>query len=229
MEPDLNNYLKQFINPNRLKLINEKLNLRTRYITIVLEDLFQPHNASAVMRTCDCFGIQDIHIIENKNKFLGSDEIALGSDQWLTLSRYNKTNSNTIETLSVLKNNGYRIVATSSHHNATPIEEFNLEKQKTAFVFGTELNGITDDVKNMADEFAIIPMFGFTESLNISVAAAIILHYTSYKLRKSNIDWQLSDEEKKVLEVQWLKNSIQRPDKIVKHFENHIKLNPNRL
>jgi tRNA (guanosine-2'-O-)-methyltransferase len=229
MDADLNSYFKQFINPDRLSLIENKLSYRTRYITLVLENLYQPHNASAVLRTCECFGIQDVHIIENNNKFVANDEIALGSDQWLTIHRYNKNPQNTLEALTTLKTNGYRIVATSSNIKTTPIEAYNLNQQKTAFVFGTELTGISEDVTNIADEFITIPMYGFTESFNISVAAAIILHYSSYKLRNSDIQWKLNYDEKASLELQWLKNSIKKPGLIEKHYNDHIKFNPNRL
>lgn len=229
MDADFNKYLKQFINPNRLNLIEDKLSHRTRYITLVLENLYQPHNASAILRTCECFGIQDVHIIENNNKFIANDEIALGSEQWLTINRYNKNDQNTKEALTKLKNNGYRIVATSSNIKSTAIEDYNLNQQKTAFVFGTELTGISEDVINMADEFVTIPMYGFTESLNISVAAAIILHYSSHILRNSDIPWKLSNNEKTSLEQQWLKNSIKKPGLIEKHYNEHIKLNSNGL
>jgi tRNA (guanosine-2'-O-)-methyltransferase len=229
MDNELNKYFKQFINPNRAKLIDDKLSLRTRYITIVLEDLYQGHNASAIMRTCDCFGIQDLHIIENKHRFEGSDEIALGAEQWLTLTKYNNKPENTIDAIISIKNKGYRIVATSPHIDATPIEEYDITKQKTAFVFGTELTGISKEVIKNTDEFVTIPMHGFTESLNISVAAAIILHYSSYYLRKSYINWKLDEDEKVELELKWLKNSIKKPEFIEKHFQSHIKLNPNRL
>jgi len=229
MNTDLNSYLKQFINPKRLNLIEEKLSCRTRYITIVLENLYQPHNASAVIRTCDCFGIQDVHIIENNNKFVANDEIALGAEQWLSINRYNQKNHNTKDAINALKANGYKIVATSSNLTSTPIEDYNIENQKTAFVFGTELTGISEDVINMADKFVTIPMYGFTESLNISVAAAIILHFISWKIRNSGINWKLSDEEMQTIELQWLKNSIKKPELIEKHYLKHIKLNPNTL
>jgi tRNA (guanosine-2'-O-)-methyltransferase len=192
----------------------------------VLEDIFQPHNSAAILRTCDCFGIQDVHIIENKNKFKPNEEIAVGSDQWLNIYRYNKEKVNTIDALRSLKNNNYRIVATSSHGKGTAIEEFNLNNGKVAFVFGTELTGITETVEKFADEFVYIPMAGFTESLNISVAAAIILHHVTNNLKQSTIHWQLEKEELEKIRLQWLKNSMKKPELIEKYFFENIYKKP---
>ena len=222
MSAELIHYLENFINPNRLELIDRNLQKRTRYVTIVLEDTFQPNNSAAILRTCDCFGIQDVHIIENKNNFKPNEEIALGSDQWLSIHRYNKEKENTANALKSLKNNNYRIIATSSHGKGTPIEDFNLSNGKAAFIFGTELTGITNTVEELADEFVYIPMSGFTESFNISVAAAIILHQVSNKLKKSTINWNIEKEELEIIRLQWLKNSIKKPDMIEKYFYDNI-------
>ncbi len=226
MVEELINYFENFINPNRLKLVDSNLQKRTKYITIVLEDIFQPHNSAAIMRTCDCFGIQDVHIIENKNKFKPNEEIALGSDQWLNIYRYNSEKENTVDALKKLKSNNYRIVATTSHEKGTRIEKFNINNGKAAFVFGTELTGITKSVENFADEFVYIPMAGFTESFNISVAVAIILHQVSNKLKESNINWHLEKEDMETIRLQWLKNSIKKPDLIEKYFFENINKNP---
>ncbi len=211
-------YLESFVNENRIKLLDTNLENRTRYLTIVLEDIYQTHNASAVLRTCDCFGIQDVYIIENKNKYSPNDQIALGAEQWLCLNRYNETENNTRKALQSLKDKGYRIIATTLKKQSTALDEFNIVSAKSALVFGTELTGISKEVEDMADEFLHIPMYGFTESLNISVAAAVVIQYLTLKLRSSNTRWQLSEEEKLDLKINWLKNSIKKVDLIEKHF-----------
>jgi tRNA (guanosine-2'-O-)-methyltransferase len=218
MKEKLIRHLEQFVTVRRLNLINRVLEQRTRYLTVVLEDIFQPHNASAVLRSCDCFGIQDVHIIENRNTYQVNRDIALGAYKWLTLYKYNKEENNTLPALEKLKKQGYRIVATTPHSNGLPLEDFDLNKGKAALIFGTELGGLTDNVTGMADEFLTVPMVGFTESLNISVTVAIILHHLSNRLRKSAVQWKLSGPENLQIKLQWLKNSISRSDSIEKSF-----------
>jgi tRNA (guanosine-2'-O-)-methyltransferase len=211
-------HLEQFVTERRLQLIYKVLSKRTRYITVVLEDIYQSHNASAVLRSCDCFGIQDVHIIENRNAYRVNPDVALGSHKWLTLYKYTAKQNNTGDTLAGLKKKGYRIVATTPHTNGCVLGEFDLHKGKTALLFGTELEGLTPDAVAMADEFLTIPMAGFTESLNISVTVAIILHFLTDQLRKSEIPWQLSPAENMQVKLQWLKNSIRYSDTIEKTF-----------
>lgn len=218
MEDVLIKFLSGFVTENRIQLFNQVLSDRTRYITVVLEDLYQPHNASAVLRTCDCFGIQYVHIIENRNKYTVNPDVALGSSKWLNLVKYNKKNNNTLPAFKKLRKAGYRIVATTPHVNEVTLDEFDLEKGKTALLFGTELNGLTDTAINNADEFLKIPMFGFTESYNISVSVAIVLYHLVNGLKKSNIHWQLSDEEKKSIKLDWLRKSIKMSSYLEKEF-----------
>ncbi|HKL08049.1 MAG TPA: RNA methyltransferase [Bacteroidales bacterium] len=218
MNSDLINYLEQFITQQRLNLFHQILNQRTRYITVVLEDIYQSQNASAVLRTADCFGIQDIHIIENKNEYQINPDVALGSYKWLNLVKYNNQKSNTLEAISDLKKQGYRIVATTPHTNDVNLEDFDVTQGKTALFFGTELNGLSDIMIVNADEYIKIPMVGFTESFNISVSVAIILHHLTSSLRKSEIDWQLSDNEKEEILLEWLKKTIKKSSLLIDDF-----------
>ena len=201
-------YLSGFATSERVKRFREVLANRTRYITVVLEELYQEQNASAVLRTCDCFGIQDVHVIEGKNKFNVNDSIAMGSSKWLTVHKYKMTDLLLKDCISGLKAKNYRIVATVPDPNAIPLEKFDLLKGKTALMFGTELNGLSEESKSYADEFLFIPMAGFTESFNISVSAGIILSHLSRQLQISNIDWTLNDEEKDELILNWLRESV---------------------
>jgi len=211
-------YLAQFISENKNNLFNEIIQNRTRYITVVLEDLFQSHNASAVLRTCDCFGIQDIHIVENTNRFEVNADVALGSSQWLTFQKYNSKEKNNIEDCyKHLRDQGYKIVATTPHTNDCTLEELKLDK-KTALVFGTELQGLSKTAIEKADEYVKIPMHGFTESFNISVSAAIFLFYLSDKLRKSEINWKLTELEMTDIKIEWAKNVVKKPNLLIEKF-----------
>jgi tRNA (guanosine-2'-O-)-methyltransferase len=218
MNKELIAYLSEYITPERKVLFERILASRTRYLTVVLEDIYQPQNASAVLRSCDCFGIQDVHIIENKNRFQVNPNVTLGSTKWLNLHHYREKEENTLEAIHTLRQQGYRIVATSPHANDTNLEDFDLQKGKTALIFGTELTGISDRVENNADEFLKIPMFGFTESFNISVSAAIILHHLNLRLRQSDISYHLTDEEKDKIRLAWLRKTIKSSVLLEKKF-----------
>lgn len=222
MKEELVNYLSNFITQNRLKRFYEIIENRTRYITIVLEDIYQPHNASAVLRTCDCLGIQDVHIIENKNKYTINPDVALGASKWLNLFKYNKNEFNTVDAINYLKNNDYRIIATTPHSKDVELQELDLENGKIALLFGTELTGLTQKAIDNADEYLKIPMYGFTESFNISVSAAIIIHHLIYKIKNSTIRWKLSKKEKKDILLQWLKNSIKNSSLLEEKFLKEI-------
>ena len=180
-------YLEGFVTDKRKNLFRNILQDRTRHFTVVLEDIYQQHNSSAVIRSCDIFGIQDVHVIENKYNSKVSRHIAKGSQKWLTFNRYNEDKNNTIDCLENLKSKGYQVIATTPHNDSCVLHDFDITK-KSAFVFGVEKAGVSDDVMKNADGFLKIPMVDFTESLNISVAAAIVLENLSYKLRNSSLD-----------------------------------------
>jgi tRNA (guanosine-2'-O-)-methyltransferase len=212
------NYLSDLVSDSRKAKFDEVLNFRTRHLTIVLEDLYQPHNASAVLRSCDIFGIQDIHVVENKNAYTVHPDIALGSPKWLSVHKYKTHENNSLKCIQELKQKGYRIVATTPHEKDCSVWDLPVDKPLALF-FGTELTGISDTVREHADEFVKIPMFGFTESFNISVSAAICLHTLVTKLHQlETVNWHLNDEEKEQLKLIWLKNSIRKVDLIEKDF-----------
>jgi len=229
MTDKLINHLEQFITARRLKLFNTRLNYRTRYLTVVLEDIFQPHNASAVLRSCECFGIQDVHIIENRNTYRINPDVALGSHKWLTLKRYNTQSHNTRDALEALRKEGYRIVAATPHRKDCLLEDLDLRKGKVALVFGNEQDGLSATALELTDEFVRIPTTGFTESLNISVSAAICIHFLTNGLRKSDdLPWQLTEVEKKRLKLVWLKSSIKKSDLIEREFLNDLHISTDR-
>lgn len=200
--------LSGFITERRMELFKRVLAYRTRYITVVLEDIYQPHNASAVLRSCECFGIQDVHIIENRNPYRINPDVVMGASKWLSLKKYRGKEFNTPEAVSGLRKKGYRIVATSARQGALPLESFDIRKGRFALFFGTELTGLTDAVLGQADETIRIPMFGFTDSFNISVSAAVILHHLTLQLHHSGLEWSLSETEKDRIMISWLQKSI---------------------
>ncbi len=209
MKRELVDFLVEFITPERSDLYDKILKDRTRYLTVVFEDIYQPQNASAVLRSADCFGVQDVYVIENKNRFEVDTEVAMGSSKWIDIHRFNKKEQNTLDAITHLKEKGYRIVATSPHIQDTNLEDFDLSKGKTAFVFGTEKLGISDVVKSEADEFMKIPMYGFTESFNISVTVALTLHLLTHKLRQENtIDWHLTEDEMVDVKLEWIRRTL---------------------
>ncbi|MEZ5147812.1 MAG: RNA methyltransferase [Bacteroidales bacterium] len=210
-------HLMGFVSDHKQQLFEEIITYRTKYLTIVLEDIFQPHNASAVLRTCDCFGVQDVHIIENQNKYEVNPDVALGSSKWINLVKYNSAADNTPLAYETLRNQGYKIVATTPHKNDILLDELPLD-QKTALVFGTELRGLSDWAIENADAWVKIPMYGFTESFNISVSAAIILHHLTEKLRISNYNWQLTSREKTDILLSWTKNTVKSAKLLEKEF-----------
>lgn len=215
---ELSQYLSQFISETRMQRFHEVLEERTRHITVVLEDIYQEHNASAVLRSCDCFGLQDVHFIENRNKYKISTDVDMGASSWLSINRISgKEQNNTKKCLMDLKAQGYTIVATTPHEKDITLDQLDITK-KTALVFGTEIDGITDDVRACADEFVRIPMYGFTESFNISVSAALCMYDLSTRLRHSNVNYKLREDEKEELLLEWIKNSIKKCDLIIKDY-----------
>jgi len=211
-------FLLQYVTPHKKELFKKVIKERTKYLTVVLEDIYQPHNASAVLRSCDCFGVQDVHVIENSNIYEVNPDVALGSTKWLTLFKYHEKRNNTVDTFNQLKDRGYRIVATTPHKHDFLINELPLDK-KTALVFGTEKNGLSPIAMDHADVFVKIPMYGFTESYNISVSAALVLYELSKRLRTSkNINWKLNEEEIVEIQLNWARNVLKRSETLEKGF-----------
>lgn len=219
MTQELIAHLSQFTTPERVEMFRKVLDDRTRYATVVIEDLFQPHNYSAVLRSCDCFGLQDVHIIENYNEYAESQDVAAGASKWLNVHRHNdEGKQNTVKALKSLKSEGYRIVATTPHTNDVSLNDFDVNKGKFALVFGNEKMGISDEVRAEADEFLRIPMYGFTESFNISVSAALCLQYAANALRQEEVLWQLSSDEKEEITLEWLRRSIKNVEMIERRY-----------
>jgi len=209
----LRDHLYTFLTKNRQELFKKVLAERTRHFTVATEDVFQMHNTSAVMRTCDVFGIQDLNVVEEQLGKRVDSEIAMGAQKWVDFNRFSSVKT----CMADLKDKGYRIIATTPHKDATYLDDFDVT-QKAAFFFGKERDGLSDYVLDNADGFLKIPMYGFTESLNISVSAAIILQSSVTRLKTTNIDWRLSEEEKFGIEMNWLQKTIKSSSDIITRF-----------
>ena len=203
LKKELIAHLSQNLTENKKNLIEKLIVNRTRHVTVVLEDIFQAHNASAVVRTCECFGIQDIHAIKQRNKFSPINTISKGASQWLDLYNY-KTSAECYENL---KKSGYKIVATTPHKKSISLQQLDLS-QKVAFVFGTEDVGLSKEAIELADEYVTIDMFGFTESFNLSVSVGICLYDAISRLRNSDINWHLPESELLDVRLGWIKNIV---------------------
>lgn len=204
--------LGAFVSENKKTHIDRVLSQRTRHLTLVFEDIDKPHNVSAVLRTAECMGIQDLHFIKNKNDYTVNPIISQGAAKWVTLHHHNKANDNIADCYLSLREQGYQIFATSLHETSSSIGDIDPEK-KTAIVFGTEADGITPEAGEKADGFVHIPMSGFTESFNLSVSAAICLTVLKSKLKKLP---PLDEEEKLVLRSEWYRKIVREADLILK-------------
>lgn len=196
---------------------------RTRHLTVVVENIYQDHNASAVMRSCDCFGVQDLHIIEKDNKFAINKDIALGSSKWISKFTYTDPKFPTTKCIKSLKEKGYKILATTPHTKEKSIFDIDIQ-QPIALVFGTEQHGLSETALSLADEYVNIPMYGFTESFNISVSAALCMQALRNRLEnESELIWKLSEEEQTKLKLSWCKNILKNADKVEKELINRLK------
>ncbi|MDE5610963.1 MAG: RNA methyltransferase [Odoribacter sp.] len=211
-------YLRDFVVDDKNALFERLIQERTDYVTVVMEDLYQSHNQSAVMRSADCYGIQNVHLIENRNHYDSTSTVSQGAREWLTIHRHRELEDNTPSTLAELKAAGYRIIATTPHSDDVLVDDLDIGKGKMAFILGTELTGVSDTVLEQADEFVKVPMYGFTESLNVSVCGAIIMYSVMQRLRRSKIDWHLTEERKNEVLFQWYKNAIKASDEILERF-----------
>jgi tRNA (guanosine-2'-O-)-methyltransferase len=218
------NYLENMLTDNRKEKFLKILENRTNHFTVVVEDVFQMHNTSAVMRSCEVFGIQELSIIEQRYGKTIDKEIAMGAQKWVDITSFDNVQT----CINTIKSKGYQIIATSPHENDCLLDDFDITKPSALF-FGTERDGLSSEILQQANGFLKIPMVGFTESLNISVSAAIIIQHLMNRLRQSDLNWHLTDDEMLEKRLTWAKNSIKDikrieeryfGDQILKHYES---------
>ena len=209
-------YLATFMTEERFLLFERTLAQRTNYMTILAENTFHPHNAAALMRHCEAFGVQRMHTIETRCTFDPSQNISRGSDRWLNLVRHHSTE----EALTALKAEGYRLVATTPHRESCTPETFDVTKGKFALIFGTEHAGISEEAMAAADEYLRIPMCGMVESLNVSASAAILIYQLTGRIRAQVAGWPLSEREQTELLYDWTRLSVKDAERILqRRFE----------
>ena len=213
-------FMSQFLTDERKEVIRRTLASRTHYMRILTENMFHPQNASAIMRHCEAFGIQQIHTVEDRCKFDPSVNIVRGTQKWVDVEHHDTT----AEALATLKSEGYRIIATTPHRCSTTPETFDVTKGKFALVFGTEHAGISEEVIEAADEFLMIPMCGMVESLNVSASAAIFIYMLSQRIRNQVEDWRLSDAEHLRLLTRWTISSVRDFEGVLRKAEQSGKL-----
>lgn len=200
---DYLNYLEGFLTDNRKERFLKVLETRTNHFTVAMEDVFQLHNTSAVMRSCEVFGIQQLNVVEEKFGKRIDKEIAMGAQKWVDVNRFESIS----DCLDSVKAKGYRIIATTPHQDDCLLADFDITEPAALF-FGTERDGLSPEVIERADGFLKIPMVGFTESLNISVSAAIIIQDLTERLRKTDLNWRLTEAEILEKRLDWARNSI---------------------
>ena len=204
-------YMAQFLTEERKEVLSRTLAMRTHYMRILTENMFHPQNASAIMRHCEAFGIQQIHTVEDRCKFDPSVNIVRGTQKWVDVEHHETT----AEALQALKSEGYRIVATTPHRCSATPETFDVTKGKFALVFGTEHAGISDEVIEAADDFLMIPMCGMVESLNVSASAAILIYLLSQRMRLSDVQWQIDEPSQAELLFRWTLSSVRDGERIM--------------
>ena len=213
-------YMTEFLTEERKEVLRRTLAQRTHYMRILTENMFHPQNASAIMRHCEAFGIQQIHTVEDRCKFDPSVNIVRGTHKWVDVEHHDTT----AEALKALKGEGYRIIATTPHRCSSTPETFDVTKGKFALVFGTEHAGISEEVIQAADEFLMIPMCGMVESLNVSASAAILIYMLAQRIREQVTGWQLSDAEQLRLLTRWTMSSVRDYEGILRKGEQSGRL-----
>ena len=203
--------LAEFMLPERYNTLCRAADHRTRYVTALAENMFHGQNAAALMRHCEAFGVQRLHTVEAVCPFEPNPTIARGTEQWVDLVRH----ASTADALRVLKEEGYRIVATTPHRGSSTPETFDVAAGPFALVFGTEHAGISDEVIAAADEFLRIPMCGMVESLNVSASAAILLYQLTERMRRTVAGWQLDEEAHTELLYRWMCGSVKDAPQIL--------------
>lgn len=208
--------LTPFVSEARRGLIAQIVEKRSRYLCTVLENIYQPHNAAAVLRSCDSFGVQDVHHIETTNIFTPAKTVSMGAEKWLTPWLW-KGSDGLISCVRHLRKENYALVATSPHAEQFTPDSLPLDRPIALF-FGAEKPGLSEDALNMCDYTLRIPMHGFVESLNISVSAALCLYRLGDRIRKECEAWSLSDSEKRALILDWYRKSVKGWEQIEERY-----------
>ena len=196
--------LETFMTEERVELFRRTVAQRTLRMTLLAENTYHPQNAAALIRHCEAFGLQRMHTVETLCAFRPAAAVVRGTDRWVDVCRH----ASTADALRALKAEGYRIVATTPHREDSTPETFDVRRGPFALVFGTEHAGISDEVRDAADEFLRIPMCGMVESLNVSASAAILIYLLSQRIRQACTDWAMTPREQTETLYRWMYRSV---------------------
>ena len=226
----ITSFFSEFVTDERKAKIEEILAQRTEHFHVVVEDTYQEHNAGAIVRSCDCFGVQQLSVIENINEFNVSEGMARGAEKWIDVNYFHGSESGIQNCIDHLRSDDYQIVATVPYPDAASMNDFDITN-KSAFFFGREREGLSQQIIDQADANLFIPMVGFTSSLNVSVSVAIVLQTLTHRLRnESSVNWQLSDQRKQLLRLIWYYNSIPNKQKmLVAYLKSHPEIDRKEL
>jgi len=156
--------------PRRFKRIKSVLNKRQQNLTVLVEGVSKPHNLSAILRTCDAAGVFEANFICNKHEVKTFNSTAQGSQKWVKLNNH----SSSIDAAKKLKNKGFKLFGTTLNKKSIDYRKLDFT-QNTCFILGAEKWGLSEDLISEVDECIYIPMYGMVQSLNVSVAASILL------------------------------------------------------
>lgn len=203
--------LREFMTPERYDVLRKTVGMRTRYMTVLAENMYHGQNAAALIRHCEAFGVQEMHTVETLCPFEPNPDIARGTHQWVDVRRH----ASTAEAIAALRAEGYRIVATTPHRESCTPETFDVARGPFALVFGTEHAGISDEAMAAADEYLRIPMCGLVESLNVSASAAILVYMLSQRVRSKVEGWRLPPLEAAALRLRWMRAAVRDAEGIL--------------
>jgi tRNA (guanosine-2'-O-)-methyltransferase len=196
--------LEQHLTANRLERLREVLAMRTRRLTLVLENLYHPENANGVLRTAECVGLQEVHLIQEKFAWKYNRNIARGSGKWLEVGEWSEADT----CYTRLKQQGYALVATSAAPGSLAPDALPLDRP-LAIIFGNESVGVTEKALSLCDYRVHIPMAGLTESYNIGVSAGILLYELTQRIRSQSPEkWQLPTSDAQDVYEDWLKKAV---------------------
>jgi len=207
---DVIRILGERLSSERKMRIDEVVANRMRKVTVAIEGVIDPHNTAAIIRTAEAFGMQTVHVIEKKDKFLSSRRVTQGTHKWIDLAVWKKID----DFVKVMKSENKKILVADA--NATlSLDELSKEEH-LSLIFGNEHAGISPEMKEAADGSFSIPMTGFAESFNVSVAAAITISNVCSK-RKGD----LSKKDLEILKARFYLRAIRAGYDIVKREMNY--------
>jgi tRNA (guanosine-2'-O-)-methyltransferase len=191
--------LGPLLTADRKEKIQRVVSQRNFDTAVVLESIYDRGNISAVMRSAEGLGFGNFHVIETQEKFKESARVTQGADKWVETKKWKTTT----DCVKHLKQNGYKICVTHLDATSKPLHEIDFSG-KVALVLGNEKNGVSPEMVAAADERIIIPMSGFVQSFNISVAGALSLYHISQdRLKKNGSNASLNEEEQAVLRAHY--------------------------